>query len=90
MSLDVNDTFPGNVTSISWSPPNTGSADYYIITYSDVQTSNVFKNETSDKTSYELTVEFGSKYTIEVFSVFGGYKNAEAAYGVTTTCKFYH
>ncbi|XP_076806396.1 tenascin-N-like [Clavelina lepadiformis] len=85
MSLDVNDTFPGNVTSISWSPPNTGSAEYYIITYSDVQTSNVFENETSVKTSYELTVEYGSKYTIEVFSVFGGYKNAEAVNGVTTT-----
>ncbi|CAK8684509.1 unnamed protein product [Clavelina lepadiformis] len=67
-------TFPTNMTSISWSPPQLGSADYYRVTYTD-SSGETFHNETTNQTSYELDVVYGEKYNVEVRSVFAGYQS---------------
>ena len=67
-------TFPTNMTSISWSPPQLGSADYYRVTYTD-SSGEIFHNETTNQTSYELDVVYGEKYNVEVRSVFAGYQS---------------
>jgi len=68
-SFYVQATYRTNAVNISWTPPDAGMVDNYIITFITARNNMLRTSETSNLT-LTANLEYGEKYRIEIISVF--------------------